>query len=92
MAHWRNTFKQPRFFFLDARVGVFLVVFLLHVRLWTLLIMIVVFGIFFMMERYGLGFSSALRAVRAYFAGPIRHPVSEERMCQSADFDRRPLF
>ncbi len=92
MAHWRNTFKQPRFFFLDARVGVFFIGFLLHIRLWTLGVMLVVFAVFFMMERYGLDFASALRAIRSYFAGPRRDPVSEDRMPNPIDYDRRPLF
>ncbi len=92
MAHWRNTFKQPRFFFLDARVGIFFLLMLLHIRIWTIITMTVIFLIFFVMERYGLDFSSALRSIRSYFAGPQRNPVSEDRMCEPIDYDRRPLF
>jgi intracellular multiplication protein IcmT len=90
--HWRNTFKQPRFFFLDARVGVFLLFFLLHIRIWTLAVTLVVFVVFFIMERYGYDFASALRAVRSFFSGPKRPPVSNERVTYPVDYDRRPLF
>ncbi|MHA6345910.1 IcmT/TraK family protein [Roseivivax sp. CAU 1761] len=92
MAHWRNTFKAPRFFFFDARLAVFLVGFLLHIRLWTLLLLIAVFAAFYWVERYGYDFASALRAIRLYFAGPVRNPVPDERMPQPRDYDRRPLF
>jgi hypothetical protein len=44
------------------------------------------------MERYGYDFASALRAVRSFFSGPKRPPVSNERVTYPVDYDRRPLF
>jgi intracellular multiplication protein IcmT len=90
MAHWRNTFRSPRFFFFDARVSIFLVGFLLHIRLWTLLVLITVFLAFYWMERHGYDFMSALRAVRSRIAGPIRPPLSPDRARGAIDYDRRP--
>ncbi|EPX78060.1 IcmT/TraK family protein [Salipiger mucosus] len=92
MAHWRNTFKAPRFFFFDARLAIFLVAFLLHIRPWTLVVICLIFGLFYWVERYGYDFKSALRAIRLYFSGPRRNPQPQEKMPHPKDYDRRPLF
>ncbi len=92
MGHWRNTFKHPRFFFLDARVAVFLLGFLLHIRLWTLILLLIVFGIFYWVERLGYDFPSALRALRLKLSGNERPPLTEGKIRHPVDFDRRPLF
>jgi intracellular multiplication protein IcmT len=89
-AHWRNTFKSPRFFIVDARISVFLLVFLMHIRLWTFLILVVTAAIFYIVERRGYAFESAIRALRLKIAGPIR-PATGNSVNQGAiDYDRAP--
>lgn len=70
--HWRNTQKPARFFIFDARAAVAVMLFLVHMRLWTLLVVIVIMIIFWIFERFGLTFDSAIRAVRCWFLGIIR--------------------
>lgn len=70
--HWRNTMKPVRFFQFDARAGFFVVLLLVHARLWTLCLLIGVFLVFYLLERKGLSFSSALRAFRVWIIGPYR--------------------
>ncbi len=70
--HWRNTMKPVRFFAFDARAGFFVVLLLMHARLWTLLLLIAVFLLFWMLERKGLSFASALRAARLWLVGKYR--------------------
>lgn len=70
--HWRNTMKPVRFFQFDARAGLFIVLVLVHARLWTLCLMIGVNIIFWILERKGLSFASAIRAVRVWFVGKNR--------------------
>ncbi len=70
--HWRNTMKPARFFQFDARVSFFIILVLVHARLWTLGLMTVVMVIFYMLERQGLTFSSALRALRVWIIGKNR--------------------
>lgn len=70
--HWRNTMKPVRFFFLDARVAAFLMLFILHMRLWTFLLFVGVSLFFFMLERKGLIFSAALRTFRTWILGKRR--------------------
>jgi intracellular multiplication protein IcmT len=70
--HWRNTMKPARFFHFDARVSYFLLLVLLHARLWTLELMLAVGCIFWILERKGLFFAAALRALRVWFIGKYR--------------------
>lgn len=70
--HWRNTMKPVRFFQFDARVGVFILLLLVHFRVWTLCLMIGVFFVFWILERKGLSFAAAIRALRMWFIGKNR--------------------
>jgi intracellular multiplication protein IcmT len=92
MGHWRNTFKAPRFFMLDARVSFFLLGFLLHMRLWTFVLLIVIAIVFHWVERFGYDFMSAIRALRLKIVGNVRPPLSDDKIRYAIDYDRRPLF
>ena len=70
--HWRNTMKPARFFMLDGRAVFFVILFMLHARLWTIYLMIGVAVVLWILERRGLSFASALRAVRVWFIGKFR--------------------
>lgn len=70
--HWRNTMKPVRFFQFDARAGFFVVLVLVHARLWTLIVLILVLLVFYLLERKGLSFVAALRALRRWLIGPRR--------------------
>ncbi len=70
--HWRNTMKPVRFFQFDARAGFFIILVLVHARLWTLGLTIAVSLIFWILERKGLSFAAAIRAIRMWFVGPNR--------------------
>jgi intracellular multiplication protein IcmT len=73
--HWRNTQKPVRFFFLDARAFLAVLLFLLHMRLWTFVLAIVVMLIFLLLERRGLTFAASLRAMRCWILG-VRRPAN----------------
>lgn len=70
--HWRNTMKVVRFFNFDARAGFFLVLVLVHIRVWTLITLLCVMLVFNLLERKGLTFPAALRALRVWIIGPNR--------------------
>lgn len=70
--HWRNTMKTVRFFNFDARAGFFLVLVLIHARLWTLITLILFMMIFWVLERKGLSFPAAIRAMRVWALGSYR--------------------
>lgn len=70
--HWRNTMKPVRFFIFDARAGFFVVLVLVHARMWTLTLLLLVLAVFYILERKGLSFANALRAMRVWLIGPVR--------------------
>lgn len=77
--HWRYTQKRVRFFALDARCAIALVLVLLHLRLWTLIVACTVMMIFWFTERRGLTFDASLRALRRWVLG-TRRPANHRRM------------
>ncbi|MFY9288022.1 MAG: IcmT/TraK family protein [Alphaproteobacteria bacterium] len=78
--HWRNTQKPARFFALDARAFVAILIFLVHARLWTFITAIVIMFVFWALERRGLTFEASLRALRSWLLG--RHRPANQRTTQ----------
>ena len=76
--HWRNTQKPARFFMFDARAFMAVLLFLAHARISTFIIAIVTMLVFWLLERRGLTFDSALRAFRRWFLGS-RRPANSRR-------------
>jgi len=71
-AHWRDSARNPRFFMFDAFAAFPLVLFLLHIRWWTLCIALV-FTIFLgILERFKFSIPVFFRFVRSTLAGKIR--------------------
>lgn len=91
MAHFRDTYKPARFFFLDVRVGVVLFASLLHVTWWTLGLDALVVALALYVERIGLGFIGTLRAVRSYFSGTWRPALRIEKIRGKVDYERLRL-
>lgn len=69
-ASWRDSARNPRFFLIDARAAFPLLLFLLHITLWTFLLAVVVMAFFGMLERYGFSLTVFLRWLRSTLAGP----------------------
>jgi intracellular multiplication protein IcmT len=76
--HWRNTQKPVRFFILDARAFLAVLLFLVHMRLWTFVLAILVMLLFWIFERRGLTFASSLRALRCWVVSEKR-PANHRR-------------
>lgn len=85
--HWRNSMKPARFFSLDARAGSTLILVLLHLRLWTLGLMVVVMAVFWVLERKGLGWFAAWRAARLWLIGPDRPAYAFYRRRKLTDYE-----
>ena len=69
MAHWRDSARTPRFFFVDGRATFPLLLFLLHIRLWTFIIA-VTFSIFFSsLQYFGFTLTIFTRWFRNLLAG-----------------------
>jgi hypothetical protein len=87
---WRYSMKPARFFFLDARAGVALLVAMLHISTITFSIAGIVIAVFWYLERIGITFPAALRALRAHCAGRFRPPRAPHKMRMKVDLDYRP--
>ena len=84
--HWRNTQKPARFFALDARAFAAILLFLVHARLWTLALAILIMLVFWILERRGLTFEAALRALRSWIVGRKRPAILKKYWRTWIDF------
>lgn len=92
MAHWRETYKPARFFILDSRAGLPILVTLLHVRVWTLVLTTIIVIMFILLERRGLSVPSAFRAFRAWIIGDARPPLGAHKIRAPIDHARRDVI
>ncbi|NCX93305.1 MAG: hypothetical protein EBX40_01350 [Gammaproteobacteria bacterium] len=62
-AHWRDSGRTPKFFIIDAKASLFILLLLLHIRLWTFLLTIAVLLFLACLEYYKLPLMVFLRVV-----------------------------
>ena len=69
--YWRETQRPVRFFFLDARIVIFIGLALIHARLWTLILLLTAAIVMLMLEKRGINPGQLPRHVRNWLAGPV---------------------
>ena len=69
-AAWRDSARSARFFIVDYRAAFPLLLFLLHIRLWTFCLALAAMFALYGLERYGYTVPVFLRLVRCWLAGP----------------------
>ena len=69
-AHWRDSARATRFFFVDYRAAFPLLLFLLHIKVWTFVAAIISMIFLALLERFGFTVSVFLRFFRSKLAGP----------------------
>ncbi len=74
-AHWRDSARSARFFIVDARATFPLLIFLLHIRMWSFILALVVISFFAVLEHYGFTLSVFLRWLRSMLAGPRKMAI-----------------
>ncbi len=70
--HWRDSARIPRFYFMDAFAAFPLLLFLLHIKLYTFLIAIGFTLFFIVLEKFKFTVPVFFRWVRSTLAGPLR--------------------
>lgn len=70
--HWRDTMRTIRFLGFDGRCALLIPVWLIYLRTSTIILSFLVFYIFKFLEKKGLTFPSALRALRVWLIGRER--------------------
>lgn len=75
-ASWRDTARTPRFYFMDSLAALPLLLFFLHIRLWTFLVVLSIIGFLILLERFKFTLPVFKRWFIATLAGPLRvaHP------------------
>ncbi len=68
-AYWRDSARTPRFFMIDARAAFPLLLFLLHIRLWTFILALIATAFFAALERYGFSLVVFFRWFRGVLMG-----------------------
>ncbi|MFI4918681.1 MAG: IcmT/TraK family protein [Legionellales bacterium] len=71
-SHWRDSARSPRFFMVDARAAFPIFLFLMHIRIWTGMLVLVSAVFFAIIEHYGFTVPVFLRWIRAFLAGSVR--------------------
>lgn len=69
---WRYTMLFPKFFHVDARIIIVILILLIHIAWWTFYLTVLSFIALAVMAARGLSVPAALRAVRAWFASDQR--------------------
>jgi intracellular multiplication protein IcmT len=70
MANWRDSARNVRFWIIDSSACFPLLLFLLHIRLWTFTLAIIATIFLALLERYGFTLKVFGRLVRSFVAGP----------------------
>lgn len=70
--HWRNTMRPVRFFGMDARAAIPYFVLLVYLRPISIFLTVVSTVIFVSLEKRGLTFTAAMRALRSWLNGQRR--------------------
>lgn len=68
-AHWRDSARAARFFMIDARAAFPLLLFLLHIELWTFILAVIATLFFGILERYGFSLVVFWRWFRTSLVG-----------------------
>lgn len=71
-SHWRDSARNPRFFMVDARAAFPIFIFLLHIRVWTGMIVVISAVFFAVIEHYGFTVPVFMRWIRLFLAGPVK--------------------
>ncbi len=71
-AHWRDSARTARFFIVDARAAFPIFIFLMHIREWTGILVLVSTIFFGIIERYGFTVPVFLRWLRSSCAGSVK--------------------
>lgn len=71
-SHWRDSARTARFFMVDARAAFPIFIFLMHIRVWTGMIVILSAVFFAIIEHYGFTVPVFLRWIRSFVAGPVK--------------------
>lgn len=86
---WYQTYKPARFFMMDSKAGIPLILVLLHFKTYTVIPVFLWLVLFWFLDRRGMSITSAFRAARSWVIGDIRPPRGPFKIRARIDYERR---
>jgi intracellular multiplication protein IcmT len=74
-AHWRDSARPARFFFIDAKAAFPIFLFLIHIKLWTFVLAFCCMVFFTILNRFGFSVEVFLRWLRSFLSGPRKMAI-----------------
>ncbi len=74
-AHWRDSARAAKFFFVDATAAFPILLFLVHIKLWTFILAAVIMTFFTILNRFGYTMDVFVRIFRSMLAGPRKAAI-----------------
>lgn len=74
-AHWRDSARASKFFIFDAKAAFPMLLFLVHIKLWTFIVAALAMFFFTLLNRYGFSVDVFLRWLRSFLAGPRKTAI-----------------
>ena len=72
---WFHSAKPVKFIFIDYRASIFVIIFFLHMRMYTFFLLIFIFMVLWILEMYKLSLVNAFKRLRSFLAGnTIKRP------------------
>lgn len=68
---WFHSAKPVKFIMVDYRAAIFVIIFFLHMRLYTFFLLIFIFVILCILEMHKLSLINALKRLRSFIAGKV---------------------
>lgn len=68
-ANWRDSARPARFFIIDAKAAFPILLFLLHIKIWTFILALIITLFFSMLNRFGYTTEVFFRSMRSFLAG-----------------------
>lgn len=87
--YWRETQREPRFFFVDFRITVFVLLAILHFRIWTVTLLVIMTLLFIWLESRGIRPARLHRHVLTYLRGDYIHACHPSELRQYHDPSER---
>ena len=74
-AHWRDSAREARFLFIDAAAAIPLLIFLVHIRMWTFVVASLMIAFLAILKRFGYSVTVFARIFRSFLAGPRKMAI-----------------
>lgn len=75
VGYWRDSARVPKFYLIDAGAALPMLIFLLHIRLWTFMVAILATIFFTILARYGFTVTVFFRWLRNFLGGSRKRSI-----------------